>query len=493
MEMLLAGGNAVDAAVATAIALTVVEPNSNGIGGDAFALVWDGKLHGLNASGKSPQAMTPEKFTDLGHIPQLGWLSVTVPGTVSGWRSLSERWGKLPFERLFEPAIRYAEQGYPVSPETSVYWQRGADLYLPQTQPEFSAFQHMFFPNGQPPRAGSVWRSPAHAATLREIAQTMGESFYRGKLATQLAEFAATTGGLITLADLAQHQPLWVEPIACPYRDVTVWGMPPNTQGIATLMALSMLNGVDLAHYPRESAESYHWQIEAMKLALADVHRYVADPDAMTITSQDLLNPAYLAHRYQQIGETAMPIATPGLPQGGTVYLAAADENLIVSMIQSNYMGFGSGLLVPGTGIALHDRALGFTLEAGHPNQVAPGKRPWHSIIPGFVTQAGQPIGAFGVMGGPMQPQGQVQVMVNLVDYGLNPQAALDAPRWRFVEGNRVMLERSVPDAVVDGLRLRQHQIQRGGFYGRGQMILRHNGVLIAASDPRADGLALAW
>lgn len=492
LEMLWAGGNAVDAAIAMAVALTVVEPTSNGIGGDAFALVWDGTLHGLNASGKSPEQLTPERVAGLEQIPQLGWLSVTVPGAVSAWRSLWQRWGKLPFEQLFEPAIRYAEQGYPVSPETSLFWKRSESTFLPLQQPEFAWFKQVFFPNERAPAAGEIWRSAAHAETLRAIANSQGDEFYQGRLAQQITDFAAETGGLLTRADLAAHQADWVDPISTTYRDVTVWEIPPNTQGIATLMALNILEGVELSRYPRESVENYHWQIEALKLAFADLQCHVADPGWMRVNHQSLLDKPYARDRCRLIGDTAIPLAQPGLPQGGTVYLAAADETLMVSFIQSNYMGFGSGILVPGTGIALHNRAIAFSLEAGHPNQVGSQKRPLHSIIPGFLTRAGQPLGPFGVMGGSMQPQGHLQVVVNLVDYGMNPQAALDAPRWRFVENNRVLLEHAVPEPVATGLVERQHTIRRGGFFGRGQIILRQNGVLVAASEPRADGMAIA-
>ncbi|MGA7936767.1 MAG: gamma-glutamyltransferase, partial [Kovacikia sp.] len=347
--------------------------------------------------------------------------------------------------------------------------------------------------NGRAPQAGQLWRSQGHAETLRSIAHTQGESFYQGKLATQMAAFAAETGGLLTQADLTAHRADWVEPIGTQYRGTTVWEIPPNTQGIATLMALNILEGVDLAGCPRESVESYHWQIEAMKLAFADTHRHVADPDWMELESHHLLRKDYASDRRQLIGNTAIPVAEPGLSQAGTVYLAAADADLMVSFIQSNYLGFGSGILIPGTGIALHNRATGFVLDPGHPNHVAPNKRPFHTIIPAFLTRDGQPLGPFGVMGGPMQPQGQLQVVVNLVDYGMNPQAALDAPRWQFVRDNFVFLEASVPAAIATALAARGHKIQSGNFFGRGQIILRENGILLASSEPRADGIALAW
>lgn len=495
MEMLWARGNAVDAAIAMAIALTVVEPTSNGIGSDAFALVWDGKLHGLNGSGKSCQNLTAQYFSDADRIPTYGWLPVTVPGAVSAWRALWERWGRLPFEQLFAPAIRYAEEGFPVSPVTSLAWKRAESTYLSQTGAEFQAFKEVFFNNNRAPAAGEIWASPAHAATLREIATTGAESFYTGRLAKKMANFAAETGGFLTLADLAAHQADWVTPISTDYRGLSVWEMPPNTQGLATLIALNILEGFDLGKYPRDSAESHHRQIEAMKLAFADVHRYTADPRFMEMPVERLLDKTYAAQRRQLIGETAIPLAEPGLPKGGTVYLAAADGELMVSFIQSNFTGFGSGVLIPETGIALHNRGIGFTLAAGHPNQYAPAKRAFHTIIPGFLTQDGVPVGPFGVMGGPMQPQGHLQVVVNLVDYGMNPQAALDAPRWHFVNGNRVFLEPAAGVQLLRELGERGHNIQvnpDAGLFGRGQIILRQNNVLIAASEPRADGLALA-
>lgn len=495
MEMLWAGGSAVDAALATAIALTVLEPTSNGIGGDAFALVWDGQLHGLNGSGRSPAALTGDRVAGLTAIPPYDWLAVTVPGAVSAWVALWQRWGRLPFEQLFAPAIRYAESGFPVSPVTATLWQKAESVYLALQQPQFQPFQQVFFPKGRAPRPGEIWGSAAHAATLREIAASGGEAVYRGELADRLATFAAQTGGLLTGADLAHHQADWVTPIATDYRGMTVWELPPNTQGIATLIGLNLLEGLDLSQYPRESAESYHLQIEAMKLAFADLHHQVSDIDYLQVGCDRLLDKAYAAQRRQLIGEMALPMAVPGLARGGTVYLCAADEELMVSFIQSNYLGFGSGLLVPETGIALHNRGLGFTLEAGHPNQIGPSKRPLHTIIPGFLTQAGEAIGPFGLMGGVMQPQGHLQLVVNLVDYGMNPQAALDAPRWQVIAGNQVLLETGVGDAIHRSLLARQHAIRIAPpvRFGRGQMILRRQGALLAASEPRADGLAIAW
>ncbi|MBD1909511.1 gamma-glutamyltransferase family protein [Leptolyngbya sp. FACHB-16] len=494
LEMICAGGNAVDAAVAMAIALTVVEPTSNGIGSDAFAIVWDGALHGLNASGKSAQNLSLAAFEEHSQVPLYGWLPVTVSGAISSWRALWERWGKLPFEKLFEPAIRFAEEGYPVSPETARAWKRAEPLFLSLQGQEFEAFKQVFFAGDRAPRAGEIWRSPGHAATLRELAETGGESFYQGKLAEKITQFAADTGGFLTLEDYANHQPDWVDPISTTYRDLTVWEIPPNGQGIAALMALNILEGFDLARYPRDSIESFHLQIEAMKLAFADVYRHVADPTHMAISVEQMLDKGYASDRRALIQDTAIPLANPGLPKGGTVYLAAADGELMVSLIQSNFEGFGSGILVPGTGIALHNRGSGFTLMANHPNQFAPGKRPFHTIIPGFLTRDGQPVGPFGVMGAPMQPQGHVQVVVNMTDYHLNPQAALDAPRWRFLEGNTVLLEQTVPRFVTSGLSDRGHAVKVTGgveFFGKGQIVLRSGEALIAASEPRADGGAI--
>lgn len=495
MEMLISGGNAVDAAIATAIALTVVEPTSNGIGSDAFALVWDGKLHGLNASGKSPQNLTLKNFAGMNEIPPHGWLPVTVPGAISAWRTLWERWGKLPFSQLFAPAIRYAEEGFPVSPVTATSWQKSAEIFLPLQGVEFAAFKSVFFPKNRAPKAGEIWGSQLHGKTLREIAESGGESFYRGRIADAIANFASDTGGFFSKDDLAMHQADWVEPISTNYRHLTVWEIPPNTQGIAALIALNILEGCNISQYPRESGESYHLQIEAMKLAFADTHRHVSDSRFMEITLDELLDKKYAQQRQQLISQEAISLAEPGLPQGGTVYLATADEELMVSFIQSNYAGFGSGILIPDTGIALQNRGLGFTLKSDHPNQFAPGKRSFHTIIPGFITQDSKPLGPFGVMGGPIQPQGHLQVIVNLADYDMNPQAALDAYRWKFIHGNLVHLEENVSRDIALNLSERGHDIQiisdRGDF-GKGQIILRQDNVLVAASESRGDGLALA-
>lgn len=496
MEMMLAGGNAVDAALAVAIALTVLEPTSNGIGSDAFALVHDGtRLHGLSAHGESPAGLDYATFAAGGKVPTRGWLPVTVPGAPSAWRALHDKFGKLPFERLFEPAIRYAQEGFAVTPETARNWARAEAAYAPLQEAWNAEFKRVFLPAGKAPKAGERWHSPRHAQTLREIAQTGAESFYRGKLADQIADFAAATGGFLTRADLAGHKAEWVEPISVRYRGLEVHEIPPSTQGVAALIALKILEGFDLARYPRDSVESFHLQIEAIKLAFGDVQRYVADPRFMTVSPSDLLNPDYLAQRRRLISDSALPVQA-GAPKGGTVYLCAADGELQVSFIQSNYMGFGSGVVVEGTGISLQNRGACFGLEPGHPNQYAPSKKPFHTIIPGFLTRDGKPLGPFGVMGGHMQPQGHLQVVVGLEDYGLNPQAALDAPRWQWLSGTQVELEPGVPAHLVQELLGRGHAVSlqpEWAAFGRGEIILRSGGAFLAATEPRTDGMALAW
>jgi gamma-glutamyltranspeptidase/glutathione hydrolase len=500
--MLRQGGNAVDAALATAIALTVVEPTSNGIGSDAFAIVWDGKqLHGLNGSGRAPATHTPQLFADLGHttMPARGWLPVTVPGAPATWRDLHQRFGKLPFADLFAPAIAYAEGGYPVAPVTAAGWGNAARVYAERnTDPEFQGWFPTFAPGGKAPQAGDIWSSPDHARTLRAIAESNAETFYKGEIAAQIADFAAATGGYLTRADLAAHTSTWVEPIGTSYHGYEVWEIPPNGQGIAALSALNILEGLDLGRYPRESVESYHRQIEAMKLGFTDALRYVADMDHCDVPVRGLLDKSYAAERRRLIGECALdPVAgTP--PRGGTVYLCAADgDGMMISMIQSNYQGFGSGIVIPGAGIALQNRGACFVLDSEHPNCVGPNKRPYHTIIPAFLTRGGEAVGPFGVMGGYMEPQGHVQVVVNQVDYDMNPQAALDAPRWQWQRGKEVAVEMAAPQHVLSGLAARGHLLSvqhSGGSFGKGQIIRRlTNGAYVAGSEPRCDGCAVGF
>ena len=494
LRMLLDGGNAVDAALAAAIALTVLEPTANGIGSDAFAIVWDGdRLHGLNGSGRSPAALTPEHFDGRESVPRLGWDAVTVPGAVSTWTALSEQFGRLPFERLFEPAIRYAADGYPVAPINGTAWRNSAKSYA-----EFPPFLDTFCPGGTAPGPGEWFRSPDIARTLGEIAETNGESFYRGELARRIAEYAAETGGLITQEDLGSHTADPVEPISIDYRGLTLHEVPPNGQGIAALIALGILANRPVGDCPVDSPDSLHLQIEAMKLAFADAQRYVADPDHMEPVADGLLDPGYLLERAERIDMARAGDPAFGLPGGSdTVYLAAADaDGMMVSFIQSCFLSFGSGIVVPGTGIAFQNRGLGFTLEPGHPNRVGPSKRPYHTIIPGFISSGGKPVAAFGVMGGSMQPQGHVQVVVRLADYGQNPQAAIDSPRWRIKDGRQVLLERGTSQDVIDDLRGRGHQVTVAGpgAFGGAQFIgTLAEGGYQAASDPRKDGQAVGF
>ncbi len=498
LRMLQAGGNAVDAALAAAMTLTVVEPTGCGIGGDAFAIVWDGQeLHGLNASGRAPAGWTPEYFDKLGGIPEKGWNAVTVPGVVSGWVELSRRFGKLPFAQVAQPAIDYARHGFAVSPTIAKLWALG--LAKLGDQP---GFKECFAPGGQAPQAGSWFQSEAHARTLEEIAETLGESFYRGALAQKMAAHSQANGGVMTAEDLAAHRCDWVGTVAQPFGDSVVHEIPPNGQGIAALIALGLLDAIGIGDQPLDSAETVHLQIEAMKLALADLAQYNADIDHMRVhPQQDLLNPGYLAERAQLIDRSKASVARYGAPKpGGTVYLTACDESgMMVSFIQSNYMGFGSGVVVPGTGISLQNRGAGFTTEAGHANQVAPGKRPSHTIIPAFAMHAdGSPQMAFGVMGGPMQSQGHVQMAVRVLRYGQNPQAAADAPRWRVTGGNQVSVELGFDPQVIAALRALGHEVTieegHGVFaFGGAQLIVREGGHYAAGSDPRKDGQAVAY
>jgi gamma-glutamyltranspeptidase/glutathione hydrolase len=490
--MLARGGNAVDAALATAMALTVVEPCMNGIGGDAFAIIWDGKqMHGLNASGRAPRKWTPDYFSKYEAMPLRGWDSVTVPGAVSAWRALSERFGKLPFADLFEPALRYAREGYLVSPTVHRQWQAQVAELSPQP-----GYKEAFAPKGRAPLPGEHFICPGQARTLELIAQTKGEAFYRGELAKAIADHARATGGLIDEADLAAHQCDWVDPISVNYRDVALHEIGPSGQGIGALMALGMLEHFDLKGAGLDSALSHHLQIEAMKLAFADLQEYVADPDFMReVSAQDLLKPEYLARRAKLIDPDRAAPARAGQPHsGGTVYLTAADQNgMMISLIQSNFKGFGSGVVVPNTGIALHNRGWGFSLKTGHPNQVAPGKRPFHTIIPGFLTRAGQPLMSFGVMGGSMQAQGHLQVTHRIADHGQNPQAASDAPRWRVMDDNHgVAVEWNFPKEAIDGLIARGHPVKVAQRFdtefGCAQLAMKTEGGYIAASDHRKDG-----
>ena len=489
LRILAEGGSAVDAAVATAIALTVVEPVSNGIGSDAFAIVWDGRqLHGLNASGRSPAAWTPEYFGDDG-VPALGWNSVTVPGAVSAWVELHAKFGRVPFERLFDAAIGYARNGYLVSPMVAAQWAAQVPLFASQP-----GFAETFMPGGRAPHPGELVTLPGHAVTLEQIAASSGAAFYRGELADKLEAHAAANGGGLRAADLAAHSADWVGTISAEYRGYTVHEIPPNGQGIVALIALGILEHFDMPSLAADSTDSVHLQIEAVKLAFADAQAYVGDPDHMSLRAEHLLDRDYLKQRATLIDPQQAKPASAGTPRGGTVYLTAADAaGMMVSMIQSNFMGFGSGVVVPGTGIALQNRGVSFVAAEGHPNQVGPGKRPFHTIIPGFVTRNGAPVMSFGVMGGQMQPQGHVQMLVRVVDHGQNPQAACDGPRFRWVQGLEVCCEQGFPKSTVDELQRRGHRLVTVDDYnqfGSCQALWRLDDGYLAVSDPRRDGQA---
>ena len=491
LSMLTRGGNAVDAAIATAVTLTVVEPCSNGIGSDAFAILWDGReLVGLNASGRSPKGWTPERFAGPA-MPNVGWRSVTVPGAVSAWVALHEGYGRLSFETLFEPAIRYAKEGFLVPPAVARIWANQVERLKDQP-----GFAETFLPNGRAPRPGELFRSPAQAATLREIAASRGESFYRGELGAAIARAAAQGGAAFDGDDLAAHRCDWVEPIdigltASGYR---IHELPPNGQGVAALIALAILDYCGVSAMQQDTAGMQHPQIEAIKLAMADVRAHVGDPDGMRVSTEWLLDPDRIEILQQTIMPSAAPAFSPG-HDGGTVYLAAADASgMMVSFIQSNYHGFGSGVVVPGTGIALNNRGACFVTTPGHPNRVGPGKRPLNTIIPGFITKDGAPVAAFGVMGGTMQPQGHLQLVSRMLLSYQNPQAAIDAPRWR-VEGDEVWIEASMPAEVRQGLAARGHRLRVATplDFGAAQIIWRLDDGYLSATETRRDGAAVGF
>ena len=494
LQALADGGNAVDAALAAAIALTVVEPSSNGIGGDAFALVWDGSdLHGLNASGRAPAALDVDRLRSLPTMPQRGWDTVTVPGAVSAWVALNERFGRLPLERLVAPAARYARDGYLVGPMTADAWKRAAVAFA--DMPDFAAF----LPEARAPRVGERFHFPEQADTLEAIAASQGEAFYRGALSERMVTHARTTGGFLCERDLADHRPEWVAPLHQSYRDLELLELPPNGQGLIALMALGILARFDLAALPADSGDAIHLQAEALKLAFADARAYLADPAAMPLSAESLLEDAYLAAAARRMDPRRAATYAPGaMSGGGTVYVTAGDdEGRMVSFIQSNYMGFGSGVVVPGTGIALQNRGAGFVTAAGHPNQVAGGKRPFHTIIPAFLMRSGRPLAAFGVIGGHVQPQMHVQLVVRVRDHGQNLQAAIDAPRWHLVENDVLMVERTVGEDVIEHLRALGHRVQvddpnRPSFFGGAQMVWRlEDGGYAGASDGRREGHAV--
>ena len=506
LRILQSGGNAVDAAVAAAAAMTICEPVSNGLGSDAFAILWDGKaLHGLNASGRAPQGWTPQyfesKYGAQAHPPKRGMDAVTVPGAVASWVAMSERFGKLPFADLMAPAIEIAERGYLMPVVVQQKWEAAtAEL---QSMPGFA---QAFLPWGRAPRVGELFKFAAAAKGLRAIAATKGQAFYGGEIAQALERFSNEHGGSLKASDLAAYKPEWVEPIGKNYRGYTLHEIPPNGQGIAALIALGILNQLDVAGLPVDGVDSQHLQIEAMKLAFADVYRYVAEPGSMQVSAKQMLDDAYLASRAKLIQMNKAQDFGAGNPvKGGTIYLTTADENgMMVSFIQSNYMGFGSGCVEPEFGVSLQNRGHAFNLQANAHNPanlVAPGKRPFHTIIPAFLTQNGQPVMSFGVMGANMQPQGHMQTLVRMLDYKQDPQTACDAPRWRYNAGLEINVEAGMSTATVQGLAERGHKMEviNDSYqdFGAGQFIWRAGDPkvegYVAASDARRDGLAAGY
>ncbi|WP_413740372.1 gamma-glutamyltransferase family protein [Sodalis sp. RH14] len=506
-SVLLDGGNAVDAAIAAAATLTVVEPCSNGLGSDAFAMVWDGaRLHGLNASGPAPASWDLAHFrrrhgedgNGMAKRPERGWDSVTVPGAVAGWTALHQRFGRLPFERLMQTAIDVAERGVTIAPIVAAKWRAAVTILAGQP-----GFADAFMPGGRAPEIGEKFVFPAAARSLRLLARQGGRAFYEGEIAEKIVAWSQASGGSLTRGDLAAYQPEWVTPISQDYRGYTLHEMPPNGQGIAALIALGILEHFDLAGLALDGAAAQHLQIEAMKLAFADVYRYVADPASMDVTPSQMLDKAYLAGRARLIdpGRAADPQA--GLPaSGGTVYLATADESgMMVSFIQSNYMGFGSGVVVPDYGISLQNRGAGFSSDPRSVNVVAPGKRPFQTIIPAFLTKDGQAQMSFGVMGGDMQPQGHMQTLVRMLDFHQQPQAACDAPRWKVNRDFTLDLESTVNPLVAEQLRAMGHRLKSVNDpymdFGSGQFIWRlsadRDHGYVAASDSRRDGQAVGF
>ena len=502
LRVLMEGGNAVDASVATAAALNVVEPHSTGVGGDLFALVWmsdEKRVRALDASGRSAEASSIEHLTRMGltEIPDQSPFAVTVPGTVSGWEALTDRYGTMPLSELVKPAIHYAEDGFPVSEVISEHWQMGTPRL------KVSAAGSELLHNGDAPRPGSLMRLPTLARTLRTIAEGGSEAFYRGPIAGRISRFVQSIGGWLSEADFASHRSQWVQPVHTSYRGYECWQCPPPSQGVNALMALNIAEGFDLKEMGFQSADAFHHLIEGMRLSFADALHYVTDPARMTTSAEDLLSKEYADSRRSSImTDRALDIAAPGQPppHHNTVYLTAIDgEGNACSLINSVFMSFGSGLVVPGTGIALHNRGASFSLDRRHSNRLEPGKLPFHTLIPGMVTQNGELTASYGVMGAMQQAQGHLQVLTNMIDFELGPQQALDAPRFSVRLGQGIAVESTVSRDVVVELASRGHRMMigepHGTLFGSGQVIVRDpsTGVLTGGSEPRADGCAVGW
>jgi gamma-glutamyltranspeptidase / glutathione hydrolase len=517
IDILKRGGSAVDAAIAANAALGLMEPTGCGIGGDLFALVWDAKsqkLYGLNGSGRSPKSLTLAtlqgelKKLNRTTIPPRGALPVSVPGAVDGWFALHGRFGKLPMADVLAPAIGYARDGFPVSEVIAYYFERNARVLA-----EYPGFKETYMPGGNTPRKGDVFRNSGLAKTYSAIAAGGRDAFYRGEIPKIIEEYVRANGGFLSADDFAAHSSTWVEPISVKYRGYDVWQLPPNTQGLATLQILGILDGFDLRAMGYGSADFLHTFAEAKKLAFEDRAQFLADPEFAKIPVQQLLAPEYLAKRRglisSQKAATEFAAGDVRLDKNDTIYLSVADrDGNMVSLIQSNYRGMGSGMTPTGLGFVLHNRGESFSLNPRDANAYAPGKRPFHTIIPGFVTKDGKPWLSFGVMGGAMQPQGQAQVLINMLDFGMNLQEAGDAPRIRhdgsseptgerMKDGGTVVLEPGFSDAAVKALEARGHKakVSSDGDFGGYQAILRDpvTGVYYGASESRKDGQAQGY
>ena len=514
LEILKQGGSAVDAAIAVNACLGLMEPTANGLGGDLFAMVWDpkvGALAGLNASGRAPLALTVDKVKPEkdGTIPLYSPYAWTVPGACDGWFELHARYGKLPMSTVLAPAIRFAEEGFPLSPVIAGDWERSTRVFKDKP-----GFAEVFMPGGRSPREGEVFRNPALARTLRLIADKGRDAYYKGPIAEALVRFSKANGGFFAPEDFAKHRSTWDAPISTDYRGYQVWELPPPGQGLAALELLNILETFDLKSMGRESADFWHVMVEAKKLAFADRARYYADPAFVKTPVESLLSKAYARQRAALIdmkhaARTDKPGDVAALNRRETTYLCTADANgMMVSLIQSNYTGFGSGYVVPELGFGLQDRGGLFSLHKGHPNMLEPGKRPFHTIIPAFITRDGKPFMAFGLMGGDMQPQGHAQVIVNLVDFGMNLQEAGDAIRFHhtgsteptgttMTDGGILHIEDGLPRAVLDELARRGHDLKSEavGAYGGYQAIWRdpQTGVYCGATEMRKDGCALGY
>lgn len=506
LDVMKAGGNAMDAAVAMAAAMPLLEPTGNGLGSDCFALIWvekEKKLYGLNASGVAPMALSAEIFRERGlvAVPREGWLPTMVPGAPAGWAAILDKFGTKSMEELFAPAIAYAREGYPVPVNVEPQWAKDSARIAAAMEkdpaPHAYWWKSFMKEDGSPYRAGDLFRWEEYARTMEELAATHCESYYRGPIMEKIVAFSRETGGYFCEDDFRNYRPQWVEPITADYKGYTVCEIPPNGHGITVLMALNILKGLELSD-EKDCADTYHKILEAIKLAFADTKTYVADPRYMKTKVEDMLSEEYAAKRRALISDKALMPEAGDPSCGGTIYLCTADpEGNMVSFIQSNYTTFGAGVAIPGTGISLQNRGANFSLDPASDNCLAGGKKSYHTIIPGFMLKGGEAVGPFGVMGAFMQPQGHVLVAVNSIDYHMNPQEALDAPRMQWIGEKHIQLEREVPAHIGRELAEMGHEVEivnTNIAMGRGQIIWRtENGMLVGGTEPRADGCVAAW